>query len=108
LTKAGSSLGFKYSTETLLKFKNRKLSSEALANLKIAKRGFIPSSPLRKNNHLLATGHITTIINMKDNSVKTYSSIRAAARDIGVNHATLINYINTNKLLKGIFMITKK
>jgi hypothetical protein len=48
LTKAGSSLGFKHSTETLLKFKDCELSSEALANLKIAKRGFIPTSPLKK------------------------------------------------------------
>ena len=105
---AGSSLGFKHSPETLLKFKDRKLSSEALTNLKIAKKGYIPSSLLRKNNHLLATGHITTVVFKETNSVKTYSSIRAAARDIGVNHATLINYINTNKLLKGSYMITRK
>jgi group I intron endonuclease len=106
LTKAGSSLGFKHSTETLLKFKDRKLSPEALINLKKAKKGLVPRSPLRKINHLLATGHITNIINIKDNSKKTYNSIRAAARDIGVNHATLINYINTNKLLKGIYLVT--
>jgi group I intron endonuclease len=34
---AGSSLGRKHSAETLLKFKNRKLSPQALINLKKAK-----------------------------------------------------------------------
>jgi group I intron endonuclease len=43
LKKAGSSLGYKHSLETLLKFKKRKLSPEALANLKLAKKGIVPS-----------------------------------------------------------------
>jgi GIY-YIG catalytic domain len=64
-------------------------------------------SPLRKINHLLATGHITTIINKKDNSVKLYNSIRAAARDLGTNHNSLLNYVNTNKLYKDIYIISK-
>lgn len=37
--------------------------------------------------------------------IKEYYSLRAAAKDIGVTHATLINYVNTNKLLKGIYTI---
>jgi hypothetical protein len=108
LKKAGSSLGFKHSLETLLKFKERKLSPEALINLKLAKKGIVPSSPLRLINHLLATGHITTVVNRKNNSVKVYDSIRAASRDIGINHATILNYINTNKWLKDIYLITRK
>jgi group I intron endonuclease len=36
---AGSRLGAKHSPETLLKFKTRKLSPKALANLKLAKAG---------------------------------------------------------------------
>lgn len=94
---AGSSLGYKHSPETLLNFKERRLSPEALINLKLAKKGIAPTSPLRRINHLLATGHITTVVNKKDNSVKVYNSIRAASRDIGINHATILNYINTNK-----------
>ena len=39
LTKAGSSLHFKHSEETLLKFKLRKLSDETLSNLRKAKVG---------------------------------------------------------------------
>jgi hypothetical protein len=70
-----------------LKFKERKLSPQALINLKLAKIGKAPTS----------TGHITTVVNKKDNTVKIYNSIRAVSRDIGINHATIRNYINTNK-----------
>jgi group I intron endonuclease len=94
---AGSRLGSKHSPETLLKFKERRLSPEALINLKLAKKGKAPTSPLRRINHLLATGHITTVLNKKDNSIKVYNSIRAVSRDIGINPGTIANYINTNK-----------
>jgi len=105
---AGSRLGSKHSPETLLKFKERRLSPEALINLKLAKKGIAPSSPLRRINHLLATGHITTVLNKKDNSVKVYNSIRAVSRDIGINPGTIANYINTNKWLKDTYLITGK
>jgi group I intron endonuclease len=94
---AGSRLGCKHSPETLLKFKERRLSPEALMNLKLAKKGKAPTSPLRRINHLLATGYITTVVNKKDNSIKVYNSIRAVSRDIGINPGTIANYINTNK-----------
>jgi len=105
---AGSSFGYKHSPEILLKFKERRLSPEALINLKLAKKGKAPTSPLRIINHLLATGHITTVVNKKDNSIKVYNSIRAVSRDIGINPGTIANYINTNKWLKDIYLITKK
>jgi NUMOD1 domain len=89
-------------------FKERRLSPEALINLKLAKKGIAPSSPLRRINHLLATGHITTVVNKKDNYVKVYNYIRAASRDIGINHSTIINYINANKWLKDTYLITRK
>lgn len=108
LKKAGSSLGYKHTKETLLKLKERRLSTEALINLKLVKKGIVPSSPLRKINHLLVTGHITIVVNKKDNSIKEYNSIRAASRDIGINHATILNYINSNKLLKDTYLITRK
>ena len=80
---AGSRLGCKHSLETII-------------NIKLALKGKAPS-PLRRINHLLATGHITTVVNKKDNSIKVYDSIRAVSRDIGINHVTILNYINTNK-----------
>ena len=74
---AGLRLGYKHSLETII-------------NIKLAIKG-------RRINHLLVTGHITTVVNKKDNSIKVYDSIRAVSRDIGINHVTILNYINTNK-----------
>jgi hypothetical protein len=89
---AGSRLGSKH-------------SKEAKAKMSI---NYVSLSPLRKINHLLATGHITTIINKKDNSVKLYDSIRSAARDINISHNSLLRYINKNILYKGVYQITTK
>jgi NUMOD1 domain len=65
-------------------------------------------TPLRKINQLLATGHITTVINRKDGYTKVYDSIRSVAKDLGTNHVTLLNYMNNDKLLKGIYSVTRK
>jgi len=64
-------------------------------------------SSLRKVNHLLAMGHITTVMDKRNNSIKLYDSIRAAGRDLGTSHNLLLNYINTDKLYKGIYLITR-
>lgn len=64
-------------------------------------------SSLGAINHLLATSHITTVLNKENNSVKLYNFIRIAAKYIGVSHVTLLNYMNKDKLLKGIFLMTK-
>ena len=64
---------------------------EALMNLKLAKKGIVPISPLRRINHLLATGHITTVVN---NTIKVYYSICTASIDIGINDVTILKYIN--------------
>jgi len=68
----------------------------------------VPSSPLRKINYLLAIGHIRTVVNKKNNSVKLCGSIRVAVRDLGTSHNSMLNYINTNKLYKGVYIITRK
>lgn len=93
LTKAGFSLGFKHSEETLFKFKSRKLSNEALSNLRKAKIGAV-LSPLAKANQLLSRSHIIIIKNVETNDTKEYPSIRTATKEMGVNHATLLNYID--------------
>jgi hypothetical protein len=36
-----------------------------------------------------------------------YDSIRAAARYFGTSHSSLLNYINTNNLYKGVYIIKK-
>lgn len=106
LTRAGSSLHFKHSEETLFKFKSRKLSDKALYNLIKARVGAV-LSPLAKTNQLLSTSHVVNIQNIETNDSIKYSSIRTAARELKVNHATLLNYINKDKLFKGRYIFKK-
>jgi group I intron endonuclease len=103
---AGSILGYKHTLKTRLKMKTRKLSDKALANLKAAKAGIAPSAFTRAR-HLAVTGHPIVVENKENNTIKIYNSIRGAARELGVSHATLLNYIKSKKLLKDIYMITK-
>ena len=54
---------------------------------------------------IIPKGYITTVHNNNDNSIKVYNSVRAAAKEIGVNYSTVISYANKDKLLKGIYLI---
>lgn len=103
---AYSSLGRKHSPETLLKFKNRKFTLETLAKMREAKLGKSPS-PLAKVNHLLATSNITIIINKQDNSIKQYSSIKEAAKDLNVHHSSLLYCMKNNTLFKNTYLIIR-
>lgn len=76
---AGSMLGFKHSSKTLEKFKNRDS----------------------------ATGHSTMVINKENNSIKKYKSIRAAAKDIGISHTTLLRHVNQNCIVKDIYLVIR-
>jgi len=73
------------------------LSPEALANLRKVKVSVTPS-PLVILNRILAIAHPLSVINKENNSIKEYISILGAVRDIGISHATILNYIK-NKLL---------
>lgn len=103
---AGSMLGFKHSPETLLKFKYRKFTPEAIINMKKAKLGKIPSL-LWRTSHLLSTGHITIIINKKDNSIKQYPSVRSAAKDLNAVHGSLKYCMKNNTLFRNTFLIVR-
>lgn len=76
---AGSMLGFKHSLKTLEKFKNRDTG----------------------------TGHFTMVINKENNSIKKYNSIRAAAKDIGISHTTLLRHVNKNCMVKDIYLVIR-
>jgi len=108
LTKAGSSLNFKHSKETLDKFKSRKLSAEALSNLKKKTKMGATLSPLAKANQLLATSHTITIRDIETNITKEYSSIRSAAIVLQISHSALLNYIDKNKLYKNKYIVERK
>lgn len=87
---AGSTRGHKHSLTTLLKLRSYKPSSETLTKLRRSKE---------------LSGHTTIIINKKDNTIKTYSSLRAAARSLNVTHQGLIYCIKNNILLKNTYLI---
>lgn len=72
-------LGFKHSLKTLEKFKNRDTG----------------------------TGHFTMVINKENNSIKKYNSIRAAAKDIGISHTTLLRHVNKNCMVKEIYLVIR-
>jgi predicted DNA binding protein len=54
------------------------------------------------------TEHPIIVVNKENNYIKEYHSLREAAKDLGVSNTTVLKYINTNKLLKGICLITRK
>lgn len=74
---AGSMLGFKHSTSTLVKFKGR----------------------------ISVNAHRTIVINLEKNDVIEYNSVRAAAKGVGVSHTTFLRYKKNNKLIKGILLL---
>ncbi len=107
LKKAGSSLGFKHSLNTILKMKGRKHTSETKAKIKAKMKNYKPSY----NNIIkikLSLSHITIVINIIDNNAKEYYSIREAARNLGVSNHTISAYIKSGKLLKNTYLITRK
>ena len=85
---------------SLLGYKHNKISK--------AKMKRTEDNPLRKLHQLLATGHITTVIDIEDNSIKLYDSISAAARYFGVDHSSLVYCIKHKTLYKGKYLITRK
>ena len=74
---AGSSLGFKHSLKTLLKFKNRDLG----------------------------TGYETIVLNKNNYKIIKYSSISETSRELNVSKTTILDYINSSKLLKNTYLI---
>lgn len=103
--RAGSWLGNKHSLDTLEKLRARRHSPETIANIKIAMKGKIPTSKV-KMSQLLATGHLTKIVNVTDNTVNIYNSIRLAARDLNISHSTLLKYKKLNKLINNKYLVS--
>jgi hypothetical protein len=59
-------------------------------------------------NHLLAVGPVTIVLNIENNSVKMYDFICTVGRNLGVSYPTILSYINSGKLLKGIYLMSIK
>jgi hypothetical protein len=47
------------------------------------------------------------VINTENNTRKKYYSIRAVSRDIAISSSSISKYINTNKVLKDIYLIAR-
>ena len=47
------------------------------------------------------------VINKENNNIKKYYSVRTAAKDMAVSRCLISSHINTNKLLKGIYLLSK-
>jgi hypothetical protein len=75
---AGSTLGFKHSTKTLLKFKNRDLG----------------------------LGKTLTVTDKIGDVITEYPSVRNAAKSLNVSHPTILDYCNRNLLLKKRYLIS--
>jgi len=54
-----------------------------------------------------AIGYYVIIVNKKDNSIKEYCSISAAAKDLAVRPESISKHINTNNLLRGVYLISR-
>jgi hypothetical protein len=96
---AGSSLGRKHSLETLEKLKGRIHSPETILKIKIAMKGVIRGPRVKK-------GHLTQIVNVTNNTVNTYISVRYAAKAIKLSHSTLLKYKKLNKLINNKYLVS--
>jgi len=128
LNKVGSNSGYKHKVETLEKFKTRKFSKEALANIVKAATGRILSKEIRTKISRAKTGiklsdktraKLSAIVTAKigvavevtniiTNEIKSYSTITSAALALGVSRTTVKKAINSGKVIKKIYIIKSK
>lgn len=115
LKKAGSSLGFTHSAETIAKFKeisqNRIYSEERKA--KFAALNQDRSKELQERraqllNLNISKGHPIEVINVSTNQKTFYPSIRQAASELDVAPISIRRVLISKKLLKGTYKISKK
>jgi len=114
LKKAGSTLGFRHSEDTIAKFKemrkNKVVSEETRAKLSennlnrsLEYKEKLRALLLKRN---LAKGHPIEVINISTNEKTIYPTIREAALKLDVSHVSIGRVLKSNKLLKGIFKIS--
>jgi group I intron endonuclease len=115
LSTAGSLLGFQHSEKTKGKMseahKGKTLSEETKTLMSEAKKG--KNSPFSGKTHTeetktklsAALGQAVEVLDIQTNETSTYSSGRQAAKALGCDQKTVINYIKSQKLWKGRFLI---
>jgi len=129
LEEAGSSLGFKHREETLDFFKNeRKASAETRKNLSLAATGRVLTDEDKKKLSNARMGIILTaetrakisaaavslrgvrvlVKNNDTEEIKEFASLTDAAKYIGVSRPGVKKYVDTGKLIQGIYLVTTK
>lgn len=129
LEEAGSSLGFKHREETLDFFKNeRKASAETRKNLSLAATGRVLTDEDKKKLSDARKGIILTAetrakisaaavslrgvrVLVKNNDTEEnqeFASLTEAAKYIGVSRPAVKKYVDTGKLIQGIYLVTTK
>lgn len=129
LEQAGSSLGYKHRDETLEFFKKeRKASEETRKNLSLAATGRILTiedkkklSDLRKGAVLSMEtrskiaaaavslrGIAVLVKNIHTNEELEFVSLTTAAEYIGVSRPAVKKYVNTDKAIRGVYLVSTK
>jgi group I intron endonuclease len=122
---AGSSLGYKHTMETLIKFKARRFSSETLTNLakaatgrvlskevrgkiSMARKGIKLSDETRAKLSAIGTariGIVVEVINTVSGVIKQYATLTLAALALGVSRTAVKKAMESGKLLKKTYVI---
>jgi group I intron endonuclease len=107
LKKAGSSLGYRHSSESLSKMSAAKLGSKLSEETKDKIAAYRLGKP-----RTWKAGSLPQRIEVCNNltgSIKEYESIRGAAADLGLNRESICNYFRQNqtKPYKGIYSFKK-
>lgn len=108
LRKAGSSLGFVHSEETIAKLKeiskNRIYSEERKAKLAALNKNRSKEFQEKRYAQLLklnlSKGHCIRVINVLTNKTTIYSSIRQTVLELNTSHTTIKRYLESKKLFK--------
>lgn len=98
---AGSILGYKHTTETLIKLSTAKKG----ANHPLF--GKVVSQTTREKSRM-SQGTSAIVLDKETNETKIYLSIRQAAKELSTTDTTVRKYIESGKLYKGRYAITKE
>jgi group I intron endonuclease len=107
LTKAGSTLGYKHTEETLVKFKNRTLSEEQKAKLQdhLAKHNSSEEQRAKSRERMLkineGKGIQVEVTVLETKAITTYGSIRKAAEALNSDIKAILYNEKTQKPFKG-------
>jgi group I intron endonuclease len=125
LSTAGSTLGYKHTSETLAKFKTRQFSDETRSNLSKAAKGRILSEEVRAkiskarigikfSDEIKAkmsvigtakVGIAVKVMNIISNEIKEYATLTSAALALGVSRTTIKKALDSGRILKKTYFI---